>query len=49
MRQSPHLHIPLTNLTAYENGVYNEEASLNKYAPLKIKHVSIVTRHFMFG
>jgi hypothetical protein len=49
MRQSSHLHTPLTNLTAYENGVHNGGASLNKYGPFKMKHLSIVTRQFMFG
>jgi hypothetical protein len=49
MRQSPHLHTPLTNLTAHENGAHSGGASLNKQVPLKIKHLSIVTRQFMFG
>jgi len=30
MRQSPHLHTLLTNLTTYENGAHNGGASLNK-------------------
>jgi len=30
MKQSQYLHTPLTNLTAYENGVHNGGASLYK-------------------